>query len=92
MSITKKELKELKELIKQVSELIDPLQEEDKLVINWNPEPKKRPENDDFETPRITCNHIQSKLDWFNKRLDKWIELAPGSRRGPKPKDKPNAK
>lgn len=88
MTITKKELKELKELVKQVSDLIEGLPAEDRLIINWNPEPIKRPEKNDFETPGMTCNHIQSKLDWFNKRLDKWIDQAPGSRRGPKPKVK----
>lgn len=89
---TKKELKALKELVKQVSSLIEALPGDDRLTINWNPEPKKRPEKNDFETTGMTCDHILSKLYWFNKRLDKWIEQAPGSRRGPKPRDKPNAK
>lgn len=79
--ISKKDLKDIKDDLRELVSKIEALQEHDnidKLTINWD---KK-----EIESPGVTIGCFLPRLQWFNKRLDKWIEKAPAGKRGPKKK------
>ncbi len=81
MTITKKELKELKEELKAFHDKLESLLSHDninRLTIEWG--------KTDIESPGVTIGVFLPRLQWMNKRLDKWIDKAPASKRGPKKK------
>lgn len=79
--ITKKELKDIKEKLRELHDDIEKLMDHEdisKLTITWG--------KADVESPGITIGMFLPRLQWMNKRLDKWIDKAPAGKRGPKKK------